>query len=137
MAHLVAYLTFDGNCKEAMEFYTACLGGKLDLMTVGSSPMAAQMPGMGDQVMHSRLVSGNMILMASDSMGRERQEHGNSVSLCLVCDSKTEVEGLFSRLSAGGQITSPLKEEFFGTYGAVADKFGFRWMLQYGTGQMQ
>lgn len=137
MAEFNAYLIFNGNCREAMEFYKGCLGGELGVMTVGESPMAAQMPPeMRNRILHSVLTSGSVMLMGSDMIGRnEELKHGNTLSLCLVCKSKAEIETLFKKLSAGGHIDSPLKEEFFGTYGDLTDKYGFHWMFQYGTGK--
>jgi PhnB protein len=44
MPDLNAYLTFNGNCTEAMRFFEQTLGGKLDLMTHGQSPIADQIP---------------------------------------------------------------------------------------------
>jgi PhnB protein len=44
MTQLNAYLHFNGNCREAMTFYQACLGGELKMQAVGESPMAGQMP---------------------------------------------------------------------------------------------
>ena len=49
--------------------------------------------------------------------------------------SKAEIETLFKKLSAGGHVNTPLKEEFFGTYGDLTDKYGFHWMFQFGTGK--
>ena len=40
MVNIYPYLNFDGNCKEAFEFYQRVLGGKLDMQTFGESPMA-------------------------------------------------------------------------------------------------
>jgi PhnB protein len=37
---------------------------------------------------------------------------------------------LFERLSEGAEVTDPLKEQFFGTYGALNDEFGVQWMFQ-------
>jgi PhnB protein len=134
MAEFNAYLRFNGKCKEAMQFYYRCLGGQMNVMTVGDSPMKDQMPmGMQDKVMHSVLTSGSIMLMGSDMMGQEEYKHGNTLSLCLVCKSKEEIETLFSKLSVGAQFTKPLKEEFFGTYGEITDKYGFDWIFQYGT----
>ena len=136
MAQLNAYLIFDGNCKVAMEFYKSCLGGELKLMNVGESPMAAQTPAeMRDKIMHSVLASGNTVLMGSDMIGGGEYKPGNTVYLCLVCESKAEIERLFSKLSVGAKATRPLKEEFFGTYGDLTDKFGFGWMFQFGENQ--
>ena len=41
MTQLNVYLTFDGNCREAMTFYKECLGGELVLNTVAGSAMEA------------------------------------------------------------------------------------------------
>ena len=61
MAQLNAYLHFSGDCREAMNFYKACLGGELNLMVVGDSPMAAQMPpGAKNNIMHALLKSGSI-----------------------------------------------------------------------------
>jgi uncharacterized glyoxalase superfamily protein PhnB len=131
-AEFNAYLRFNGNCREAMEFYKACLGGQLNLMIVGESPDAAQMPAeVQNKIMHSTLTNGSIMIMGSDIVGAEEYRHGNTVSLCLVCQSKEEINTLFSKLSSGGKVIHPLKEEFFGTYGDIIDKYGFSWMFQF------
>jgi PhnB protein len=132
MAQLNPYLHFNGNCREAMTFYKACLGGELSMQTVGESPMAAQMPKEAHKnVLHSALVKDGLVLMGSDMMEPGGVVKGNDMTLCLVCKSKEEIETFFSKLSAGGKVTHPLKEEFFGTFGDLTDKFGFNWMFQF------
>ncbi len=135
MAQLNPYLHFNGNCQEAMRFYRDCLGGELKMQTVGESPMAAQAPKEShNQVIHSVLERDGFVLMASDMMEPGEVIRGNTLTLCLVCSSKQEIQTLFSKLSAGGKVTHPLKEEFFGTFGDLTDKFGFNWMFQFGSG---
>jgi PhnB protein len=135
MARLNAYLMFNGNCREAMTFYNESISGELTLQTVGDSPAAGQMPPeMKNRIMHSELKKGNVVFMASDMMDDTKFNPGNVISLCLICESKNEIESLFSALSKGGKVSQPLKEEFFGTFGSFTDKFGISWMLQYGTG---
>jgi PhnB protein len=125
-----AYLRFNGNCREAMTFYQKCLGGELTFMTVGETPMAAQMPGLKDQIMHAALKKdGVFILMASDSMG-EAVTKGNSLSLSLSGVSSQELKTYFSRLSEGGKVIHALEEMFFGTYGDITDRFGVDWMFE-------
>jgi PhnB protein len=95
--------------------------------------MAANMPPEAKKrIMHSELTSDKVRLMASDMIGEGKLEQGNNVYLCLVCESKDEIKTLFTKLSRGGKVRHPLKEEFFGTYGDLTDKFGTYWMLQYG-----
>jgi PhnB protein len=131
MIRLNAYLHFNGNCREAMEFYRNCLGGELTLMTIGESPMAAQMPPeMKDKIMHSALGSGGMVVMASDTMSPKGVARGNTISLSINGTSKQEIETYFSRLSEGGNVTHALEQMFFGTYGDFTDKFGIDWIFQ-------
>lgn len=127
-----AYLSFSGNCREAMTFYKECLGGELNIQTVGESPMAAQMPpGMKDAVLHSSVTSGELVIMSSD-LHREKLIDGNTVQLCVNCSSEEETKSFFSKLSAGGKITEPLAIMFWGAlYGALTDKFGKQWMFNY------
>jgi len=136
MAKLNAYLKFKANCKEAMQFYQGCLGGELTMTKVGDSPAKDRMPAqMRDRIMHSQLTNGNIVLMGSDNLGQEGYKHGNTISLCLICESKEEIETLFLKLSVGGRVKHPLKEEFFGTYGDLTDKYGFGWMFQFSPKQ--
>jgi PhnB protein len=138
VAELNAYLKFDGNCREAMEFYKDCLGGTLNIMTMGESPMAAQIPPERKKlIMHSALTSGSVMIMGADNMMGENLSHGNRISLTLVGQKKGEIETIFQKLSRGGKVTQPLKEEFFGTYGSLTDKYGFTWMFQYGMMQQK
>ena len=130
MATLNAYLHFGGNCREAMEFYKGCLGGELELMGVGDSPMAAQMPPEAKKnILHSLLKSGDITIMASDWMAPGSMTKGNNISLSLSCKSNKEADGLYAKLSAGGTASHPLKDEFFGYFGDLKDKFGVTWMI--------
>ena len=133
MAELNAYMKFRGNTREAMTFFQRCLGGTLHMMTIGETPaMKDQMPEeMWDKIMHSVLTSGSVMLMGSDLIGDETYSQGNALTICLVCKSKAEIDTLFSRLSEGGTVITPLAEMYFGLYGALTDRYGFHWMFQY------
>lgn len=137
MAELNPYLTFDGNCREAMEFYKSCLGGELVIQTVGQSPVAGEMPeSLQGAVMHANLKSGNIVIMASDMINTKDFVKGNNISLTLQCSSLGEIESHFAKLSDGGEVKMPLEEQFWGAmYGEVADKFGVRWLFNYDSTQ--
>jgi PhnB protein len=56
MPQLNAYLSFDGNCAEAMRFYEKTLGGKLEMMTFAQTPVADQTAAEdANKVMHADL----------------------------------------------------------------------------------
>jgi PhnB protein len=132
MTNLTPYLLFDGNCKQAMEFYQTCLGGDLALMKVKDSPVQGAMPAsQQEKIINARLRSGTMEISASDWLRPESERNrGNTVCLYLSGGTLAELRTLFERLSEGGEVTDPLKEMFFGAYGALNDRFGVRWMFQ-------
>lgn len=133
MAKLNAYLFFNGKAQEAMNFYKDVFGGELDIQFVNASPVAvAHMPAdMHDKVMHSVLKTEKFSFMASDMVGGDGAIHGNTLSLCLDCDSPEEQKALYAKLSEGGSADHPLKEEAWGIFGDCTDKYGFRWMLNF------
>ncbi len=100
------------------------------MMGVGDSPMAAQMPPAArNNVLHALLKSKDITIMASDWMGSGTMTKGNNISLSISCGSNKEADGLYAKLSAGGTASHPLKDEFFGYFGDLKDKFGITWML--------
>lgn len=133
MTQIHAYLTFDGDCREAMSFYKECLGGELAINTVAGSPMEAHCaPEFKGSILHATLTNGALVVMGSDNLGKEGFRPGNDITLSLNCSSPEEINTFFSKLSEGGTIEMPLMEQFWGaTFGMLKDKFGKRWMLNY------
>lgn len=129
MAKLNPYLTFNGNCATAMNFYKECLGGELSLMTVKGSPMESQMPPQyHNSIMHSALKTADFEIMASD-LAPEAIKEGNDNHMCLGYTDQDETRKVFNALSAGGKIVNPLTEMFFGILGDFIDQYGKRWMI--------
>ena len=131
---LSPYLHFNGNCREAFEFYRAAFGGEfLVLQTFGDGP--ADMPIPADErnnVMHVSLPVGTSVLMGSDvptTFGEPAPSVSN-VSISYAANSREETDALFAKLSDGGTVTMPLQDMFWGAYfGACIDRFGVNWML--------
>lgn len=128
-----SYLTFNGNCREAMEFYKKCLGGELTFQTVGESPRSKKMKKrMKDAILHATLIKDKLIIMASDLVGEKGLLKGNTVSLLLICSSKSEIQKMYNKLSLDGEKTYPLKPTFQGAvFGNLTDKYGTQWLLHY------
>ena len=133
MTQINSYLTFNGNCREAMTFYKECLGGELVLQTIGESPMADKMPAqMKRSILHSTLTKGNLVLMGSDMVADNGLVKGNSVSLMLNCSSEEEIKNCYKNLAKDGKATHPLENTFWGAlFGDLTDKFGNHWLLHY------
>lgn len=124
------YFTFDGNCREAMTFYSKALGGNLSMQTFGET--GNDKPGVSDRIMHARLDGGaaSTTLMASDSQPGDDTKFGNNIWLTIDCSDNAEQDRIFQALSDGGKVTMPLDNTFWGArFGMLKDKFGIGWML--------
>ena len=133
MAQINSYLTFSGNCREAMLFYQKCLGGELVLQTIGDSPLAKQLPAkMKEFILHATLTKNELILMGSDMVAEGGLIKGNAVSLSINCSSEKEIKAFYNNLSAGGNADHPLEDTFWGAlFGDLTDKYGNHWLLSF------
>lgn len=133
MKGINSYLTFNGNCRQAMQFYKECLGGKLHFQTIGESPLSDKMPRqMKDSILHSTLSKRNFVLMGSDMVANDGLSRGNAVSLMLDCSNEKEIIACYEKLSAGGIQNHPLEISFWGAlFGDLTDKFGNHWLLHF------
>ena len=131
MAQINSYLTFSGNCREAMLFYQKCLGGELVLQTIGDSPLAKQLPAkMKEFILHATLTKNELILMGSDMVAEGGLIKGNAVSI--NCSSEKEIKAFYNKLSAGGNADHPLEDTFWGAlFGDLTDKYGNHWLLSF------
>ncbi len=133
-----AYLNFDGNCEEAFNFYRSVFGGEFSYVgRFSEMPPQPGQPEMPEKdknlIMHIGLpISKETTIMGSDTGGEWAAYYkpGNNVSLSVNADSKEETDRIFNGLSAGGKITMPLADTFWGSYfGMFTDKFGINWMV--------
>ena len=86
---------------------------------------------MHNRIVNARLTSRNIDISASDWLRpAQTPVQGNMVCLYLSGERPTELKTIFEKLSVGADVTDPLRVEPFGTYGALNDKFGVRWMFQ-------
>lgn len=132
------YLTFDGNCKKAFDFYKSVFGGEFPYVgTFGEIPPQEGMPPIPDEmksrIMHISLpISKETMLMGSDAGGEWAPELkvGNNFSLSVNTASTEEADRIFNALSDGGNIVMPMANMFWGAYyGMFTDKFGINWMV--------
>ena len=132
---LSTYLTFDGNCREAFDFYRSVFGGEFQtLSTFGDGPEDMGVPDAEkDKIMHVSLAIGASVLMGSDRgpFGPPLVA-GNNFSLSVESGSREESDELLAKLSAGGTVGMPMGDAFWGAYfGMCADQFGINWMVSW------
>ncbi len=128
---LTPYLNFNGQCKEAFQFYEQCLRGKITAMvTYGETPAAEHVsPDTRDRIIHARLEVGGAVLMASDSPP-ELFEEQKGMSVSLHVDDPAEAERIYHALADGGRVRMPIEETFWAArFGMLVDRFGTPWMV--------
>ena len=127
------YLSFEGRCEEALEFYRNALDAEVTaLIRYSDSPdPSACAPGTGNKIMHASLRIGQTILLASD--GRcAGQPKFQGISLALTTPTVEDTKRTFAALAKDGQVMLPLTQSFFSpSFGMVADRFGVLWMVQF------
>lgn len=141
MLQVNTYLNFAGNAEEAFNFYKSVFGTEF----IGFSRFkdVENLPGKEDMseeelegVMHVALpILGGHWLMGTDvpKFMLKDFQIGNNVSISLHPESKEQADELFAKLSAGGKVTMPMQDMFWGDYyGSFEDKFGVCWMINYG-----
>lgn len=128
-SRLNPYLTFDGNAREAMEFYAKSLDGTLFTNTFGD--YGETDPGLADKIMHARLETPKgFTVMASDAAPGTAVNAGNTMSVSISGDDEAELRGYWDNLSDGATITMPLEKQVWGDiFGMCTDRFGVAWMV--------
>ena len=138
MATINPYLTFNGNCEEAFDFYKSAFGGEFREVArfkdMPITPVQEMPKNLLEKIMHISLpISNETILMGSDAnpmMGAITV--GQHLSLSVNTAGKSEADKIFSSLSGGGNITMPIANTFWGAYfGMLVDRFGIIWMVNY------
>ena len=127
-----AYVSFDGRCEEALEFYKKSIGAEVtSLMRWKESPDAALKPppGFEEKIMNAAFRIGETELMADDGMGGKKAEF-KGMTLAIGVANDAEAKRVFMALGESGNVTMPLAKTFWtSSFGMLTDKFGVPWMV--------
>ena len=123
------YISFQGNCREAIEFYKAALGGDvLFIQTMGESPMANMGPPAN--IMHCTIKVGDSTIMMCDNPRPDAAAGDGNISLAIGLNDPERAKELFGNLADGGSVIMPLGKTYWAeAFGMVTDKFGVKWMV--------
>lgn len=130
MNQIITYLTFNGNCREAMEFYQNCFGGELKMQTISESPEGGKFPDdLKNLVVRASLKKGDILLMGTD-LRDEDLINGNTVSILVESRNAYAIKRYYANLEKGGSPTHPLKKTHWGGLsGGLTDKYGHHWLF--------
>ena len=130
MIGIKPYISFPGNCEEAINFYKEKLGAEVLYMgRYGDSPMAGKAPD--DKIMHCTIKIGASHIMACDSVFRDYPVTiGNNITLAIGTNDIAQADSMFDKMSDGGKIIMPMQQTFWAErFGMLTDKFGINWMF--------
>jgi PhnB protein len=128
-SRLNPYLTFNGNARQAMEFYASVFGGNLALNTFGE--YGATDSSDADRIMHARLeTDAGYTIMAGDITSEMQYVPMAGSSVSLSGDDAEALRGYWDKLSTVGTVTMPLEKQVWGDeFGMCLDRFGVPWMV--------
>jgi len=129
------YIAFDGNAREAMDFYKSVFGGELTMNTFAE--FGAPDTPFADKIMHANLDADNgFTLMASDGAPGAEHDPGTNVAVSLSGDDSAELHGYWDKLSSGGTVEVALEKQMWGDeFGQCVDQFGIKWLVNIAAPQ--
>jgi PhnB protein len=134
-SRLNPYISFNGNAREAMEFYKGVFGGTLTLNTFGEygAPDAPE----ANKIMHGQLeTDSEFTLMGADTPPGAEHNPGDNITVSLSGDDADELRGYWEKLSDGGSVSVPLEKQMWGDeFGQCVDRFGIGWLVNIGQPQ--
>jgi PhnB protein len=127
------YLSFNGNCREAMSFYQQCLGGNLQLQTIEDTPASVPFPpAIKEKILQAVLKNKKFALFGSDMLGEDGLQPGNRVSILFSCSTEKELRSCYAALSREGKKLSPIRRNNTGGLtGMLSDRYNVHWFLLY------
>jgi PhnB protein len=128
------YLSFGGQCEEALAFYAAALGGRITALNrYAGSPLDTPTlpPQWKNKVLHAELQADGVRILASDGLAGAAKAAFSGVTLSLdVGEDKERAHRIFDALADGGSVRMPLAPKFWGAaMGMLQDRFGVAWMV--------
>lgn len=134
-SNLNPYISFDGNAREAMEYYRSVFGGALTLNTYSDFGRSDEPEA--DKIMHSRLeTGGGFTLMGADTPPGMAHNPGDNVAVMLSGDDAAELRGYWEQLADSGTVTVPLEKQMWGDeFGQCIDQYGIGWMVNISAPQ--
>ena len=130
-SQLNPYLNFNGNARQAMEFYQSVLGGNLNLNTFAELGAKDKDSPDAGRIMHGMLeTDAGYTIMAADVTSDMEYQPMAGFSVSLSGDDADALRGYWEKLSASGTTTMPLQKQAWGDeFGMCIDGFGVPWMV--------
>ncbi|RDZ28164.1 VOC family protein [Lysobacter silvisoli] len=131
---VMAQLAFDGDCRQAFEWYAEVFDGEIAVMnSLGGTPGVPLPPGSKsaapEYIRYAEVRLGDSVLLGNDVPADEfRPMQGFNVAL--HARSVTEATRLFEALAEGGRVQAPLtRMPWAPRFGQLVDRYGTPWLI--------
>lgn len=124
-----AYLAFNGNCLEALNFYCELFDAKIVNKQTYQDKKIDVPSSYRNKLQHAEVKGKNVSFMAYDASPDTPINHGNQIHMSVDSNSVDEAKALFEKLSQNGQVHHNFREREWGHFGRCTDKYGINWMV--------
>ncbi|CAF1632562.1 unnamed protein product [Didymodactylos carnosus] len=131
---LNVYLSFNGNCEEAMNFYKNIINAQIESIQYYDGISCVKFSeSYKSKIAHGVMFINGTKLMCADVCEDKNLNVGNNFSLALDFKNVEDMQRMFDALSTNeGKITMPIQDTFWNAkFGMCTDKFGINWMFNY------
>ena len=130
---LIPYLSFNGNCEEALNTYRKYLGGEIDIQTRYDNPVMKAPEEHKNKILHAHFHFDGQSIYASDAYpGSSVNTKNNNAAMSLDVPDLEKAKKIFTGLSQDGKINVHFEKQFWGDWhGNFTDRFGISWMINY------
>ena len=133
------YVSFSGNCAEAVEFYEKAFNVKAEIMRYKEVPADNEYKtteSTENLIMHAQIEICGEIIMFCDMPPEYPAKTGDNIGIMAEFDNKETAKKAFDALKAGGEVSMELQETFWSKcFGSLTDKFGINWHISIGCPQ--
>ena len=125
---IIPYLSFSGNCEEAITAYIAAFGGEVHYLSRWAAETCRNPEQIG-KVMHVEFSLGSTRMAAGDNC----EIPNGAVKLMIHMGNMTEAQHAISILADGGTLLSPLRPhpapDDGGCGALIRDSYGYTWSI--------
>ncbi len=125
-----AYLSFKGQCQEALDFYQSIFGGEIiNRQTYDNQKM--DIPDhYRNKLQHAELKGKGFHIMGYDASPDTPITNGTNVQMSIDLENEEKGKELFEALGKSGKVHTEFQKTNWGAYyGRITDQYGINWMI--------
>lgn len=129
------HINFNGQCKDAFEYYAQKLDGKIGTMLqFKDSPVSSSVAeSRKNEVVHANICIEGVEFSGAD-LDSKLYEKPRGFYVLLSVNTEEKVKYIFSALEVGGEVILAPQKTFWSTcYGILIDRFGVPWKINCGA----